>query len=657
MTTQNPSIYDESSIQILKGLEPVKQRPGMYTRTDSPLHIIQEALDNAVDEALGGYASLIEVTFNPDGSISVEDNGRGIPVGLHPDEKIPVIEAVFTVLHSGGKFKKTAKGAYAYSGGLHGVGVSVTNALSELLRAEVKRDGHLYSIEFSNGDVVKPLKKEGRVGAETGTKITARPNPKYFDSPEVPFSALRSILKAKAVLLPGLSTRLVDARQEGEPVIEDFHFENGLSAYLSELADGAAPIGKIIASEQYVENSDGPHSEGEGASWAFAWYDGTSAGTGESFVNLIPTPQGGTHVAGLKQALFNAVKSFIDFHSMLPKGLKLTADDIFRNVHYVLSARMLDPSFEGQTKDKLISRTGLRLLEATITPSLEAWLNTNPNEAKSIAELALFNANSRQRAATKVERRRSSSVVVLPGKLADCESSNAQDTELFLVEGDSAGGSAKMGRNKETQAILPLRGKGLNTWEKTKIEALGNAEVRDMATAFGVDPHGVGDAVDFSKLRYGKICILSDADVDGFHIQTLLLTMFLKHFPQLVERGHVYVSKPPLYRIDIESAGKKRPAKKMYAMSPAELNQTLERATKDGYSKWRVGRFKGLGEMNPLDLWETTLCPDTRLLLQVTIPEGAHEEVNATFENLMHKSRADWRKSWMERRGNEISET
>lgn len=647
--------YAESSIKILEGLEPVKQRPGQFTRTDCPLHIVQEVLDNAVDEALGGFADKIHVTFNADGSLSIEDTGRGIPVGLHPEKKIPVVQAVFTILYSGGKFDKKSGGAYSYSGGLHGVGVSVTNALSHRVRVEVKRDGYLHSIEFAEGDVAQPLKRESKCGDSTGTKVTVLPNPKYFDSPVVPFDELRALIKSKAILLPGLVTQLTDARKADAAQEEVFHFENGLATYLGELGSEPPVLNQVVVGERYAAEDDETFAAGEGASWAFAWYE-TTEGQGASFVNLIPTPQGGTHVAGLKQALFSALKDFIDHHSLLPKGIKLTADDVFKNVRYVVSARMLDPSFDNQTKDRLNSRDGVKLVERMVQPVIEAWLNTNPVAAKAVADLALRNAASRQRASAKVERRRSSSVVMLPGKLADCESSNPAETELFLVEGDSAGGSAKMGRDKETQAILPLRGKGLNTWEKTKVEAMANAEISDIATALGVDPHGPTDAVDLSKLRYGKVCILSDADVDGFHIQTLLLTLFYKHFPRLIEAGNIYVARPPLYRVDIEAVGKKRPAKKLYAMDEQELNMITERATKEGYSKWRVGRFKGLGEMDPPELWETTLCKDTRRLLQVKVPANEEPEAKNMFDNLMNKNRADWRKSWMERRGNEVSD-
>lgn len=647
---QNPK-YNESSIRILEGLEPVKLRPGQFTRTDSPLHIIQEVLDNAIDEAIAGHATAIEVGLHPDGVVSVRDNGRGIPVGLHPEKKIPVVQAIFTVLYSGGKFDKASGGAYGYAGGLHGVGVSVTNALSESLVAEVTRDGWAWSIGFSNGDVVKPLAKlERREGS--GTFIRVKPNPKYFDTAELPVKELRELLRSKAVLLPGLVVTFLDERSE-PAVKETFSYAAGMLDYLGELAHGE-PLVPALVGESYAEADDGTFSEGEGASWAFSWYE-RSEGAGKSFVNLIPTPEHGTHVAGLRAAVFNAVKAYIEHHGMLPKGLKLTADDAFKQVRFVLSTRMLDPSFDNQTKDRLNSRDGVKLVERMAQPSIEAWFNRNPSQAKVIAEVIIQAAMARQRASVKVEKRRTSSVVMLPGKLADCESQVPEETELFLVEGDSAGGSAKQARSKDNQAILPMRGKGLNTWEKTREEALTNEEVHDISIALGVPLHKRGEEVDLSKLRYGKVCILADADVDGFHIQVLLLTLFYRHFPQLVEAGHVYVARPPLYRLDAEAVGKKKPARKVYCMDEQELAAARDRLTKEGHKEFQVGRFKGLGEMNPPELWETTLNPDTRRLLKVTLPEKGQDATDGIFESLMGKSKAGWRREWMERRGNEVA--
>lgn len=645
--------YTEASIKILEGLEPVKQRPGMYTRTESPLHIIQEVLDNAVDEAIGGFAKNIDVELRADGTVSIRDNGRGIPVGLHPEKKIPVVQAVFTILHAGGKFDKASGGAYSFSGGLHGVGVSVTNALSDLLEVTVTRDGWQHVIEFNNGDVAKPLKRLGRAEG-SGTSLVIKPNPKYFDSPDIDGGALRALVKSKAVLLPGLTATFRDQRKGEDAPLETYSYAEGLTTFLFEQSH-SQPLVPVMATESYAKSSDDGFSEGEGASWAFSFYE-TAGAAAASFVNLIPTPNGGTHVAGLRQALFNAVRTHVEHHSMLPKGVKLTADDVFKNVGYVLSARVLDPSFENQTKDRLSSREAVKLLERTVQPHFEAWLNLNPAHAKLVAELSIKNAAARQRAGKVVERKKSSSVVMLPGKLSDCESSDPNETELFLVEGDSAGGSAKMGRLKDTQAILALRGKGLNTWEKEAVEALANEEIHDISVAIGVQPHKLGDELDWSKLRYGKICILADADVDGFHIQVLLLTLFLRHFPQLIARGHVFIARPPLYRLDVEAAGKKRPAKKVYAMDQAELDMLQDRLAKEGYRAPKVGRFKGLGEMDPPELWETTLNPDTRRLLKVVLPEALRATATEGFDNLMSKGKADWRRSWLEKRGHEVEE-
>jgi topoisomerase IV subunit B len=649
---KNSSQYSEASIKILKGLEPVKLRPGMYTRVVNPLHIVQEVVDNGVDEAIGGFAKSLVVELLPEGRVRITDDGRGIPVGPHPEEKIPVVQAVFTLLHAGGKFEKQDGGAYSFSGGLHGVGVSVTNALSDQLDVRVKRDGWEHEIGFSNGDVVSPLKRLGRAEG-SGTSVLVKPNPKYFDSPDIPIAELRTLLRSKAVLLPGYVVRLVDARNaDAAPKEEQFIYEHGMVTLLGEMA-AEEPMVPVFEGSVYADADDESFAEGEGCAYAFSWFE-HGDGTGSSFVNLIPTPQGGTHVAGMRSALFTALKQFIEHHAMMPKGVKLSADDVFKSVRYVLSARLLDPSFDGQTKDRLSSRDGVKLIEKMLTPRVEAWLNLNPAQARQLADWAIRQAMARQRAATKPERKKSSSVVMLPGKLAECESDDPAETELFLVEGDSAGGSAKQGRNKDNQAILPMRGKGLNVWEKDKLQALENDEIHDISVAIGVAPHALTDEIDFTKLRYGKVAILADADVDGFHIQTLLLTLFFRHFPQLIERGHIYVARPPLYRLDVESAGKKRAAKKIYAMDEQELRMWEDRLRKEGYSKWAIGRFKGLGEMEPVELWETTLSPDTRRLLKVVLPDDARDEAKTAFNNLMGKSQAGWRREWMERRGNEV---
>jgi topoisomerase-4 subunit B len=643
--------YNESSIKILEGLEPVKLRPGQFTRTVDPLHIVQEVIDNAIDECIAGFAKNIGFSLLPDGYVRVSDDGRGIPVGIHPEKKIPTVQAIFTVLYSGGKFDKASGGAYSYAGGLHGVGVSVTNALSESLVASVIRDGYRHEIGFADGDVVQPLRRVGKeVG--TGTTVTLKPNSKYFDSPELPHKTVRELLRTKAILLPGLTVTFIDARNPESPKEEVFCYQDGIPSFLDEIA-GEDPLTPVIVGKAYASADNDNFAEGEGAEWAFSWYE-RGDGKGRSYVNLIPTPDDGTHVSGLRSALFNALRAHIDHMSMLPKGLKLTADDVFKSVRFVLSARMLDPSFDNQTKDRLNTRDAVKLVEQMAQPQVEAWLNHNPGHAKTIAELVIRNAQARTRASLKVERKRGSSVVMLPGKLSDCESQDANLTEIFLVEGDSAGGSAKQARDKHFQAILPLRGKGQNTWETDVVTALANEENSNISIALGIPPHKLTDDVDFSKLRYGKICILADADVDGYHIQVLLMTFFLRHFPQLIARGHIYVARPPLFRIDVEASGKKRGAKKLYAMDSPELKMWEDRLAKEGYSKWRVGRFKGLGEMNPPELYETTLSPDTRRLLKAELPEELREIAAATFDNLMGKKNASWRREWMERRGDEV---
>lgn len=658
MTTEQENLkpdYDESSFAILEGLEPVKLRPGQFTHTDSPLHIAQEVIDNAVDEALAGFARNITVTLQADNGVTVEDDGRGIPVGMHKEKKVSVIEAAFGILYAGGKFnKKDAKSAYAYSGGLHGVGVAVTNALSEYLTAEVRREGKRWRIGFTEGVRSQPLTEIGNTRG-TGTKVSFKPNPKYFQNPLIPEESLRVILRSKAALLPGLKVTLRNERNKGEPTEEVWCYDKGLVSLLQELSGNAPSLVAVIENERFADGEDEGFSEGEGAAWAFSWYEGSDGPRGQSFVNLINTPQHGTHVAGLRSAIFETLKIFIEHHGLMPKGVKLSADDIFRNVCFVLSAKILDPSFANQTKDQLISRDGVKLVEKMIRPSLEAWFNLNATQGKLLAEMAIRHAMARQRASTKVERKRTTGVVMLPGKLSDCESADPAYTELFLVEGDSAGGSAKMARNKECQAILPLRGKGLNTWEKERVQALENEEIADIATAMGIPAHATTDTLDWSKLRYGKVCIMADADVDGFHIQVLLLTLFFRHFPQLIERGHIYVARPPLYRLDVEGSGKKRPAKKVYAMDENELRMWEDRLRKEGYANPRVGRFKGLGEMDPVELWDTTLNPDTRRLLQIALPDAQKTEAVETFDNLMRKNKAGWRREWMERRGGEVT--
>jgi topoisomerase IV subunit B len=659
MATKKTDQYSESSIKVLKGLEPVKQRPGMYTRTDNPLHMIQEVIDNASDEALGGHGHHIVVTMHTDGSVSVEDDGRGIPVGMHPEEKRPVVELVFTQLHAGGKFEKGSGGAYAFSGGLHGVGVSVTNALSKRMEVTVWRDKQISTLAFEAGFVVEPLKtKIAPMGDRpNGTRVRAWPDGKYFDSAQIPMAELQRLLRSKAVLLPGVKVTLIQEKG-GEP--QTWLYTQGLKGYLDEAMaqSGHSPV--VIPAfdgEHFADpNRAGEDSfaEGEGASWVVAWTE-EGAPVRESYVNLIPTPAGGTHESGLRDGLFNAVKSFIDIHALQPKGVKLMPEDVFARASFVLSAKVLDPQFQGQIKERLNSRDAVRLVSGFVKSALDLWLNQHVDYGRKLAELVIKQAQARTRAGQKVEKKKSSGVAVLPGKLTDCESEDIAMNEIFLVEGDSAGGSAKMGRNKEYQAILPLRGKVLNTWEAERDRLFANNEVHDIAVAIGVDPHGNNDEPDMSNLRYGKICILSDADVDGAHIQVLLLTLFYKHFPKLMERGHVYIARPPLFRVDAPARGKK-PAQKLYALDEGELKAIEDKLRKEGLREgsWQISRFKGLGEMNAEQLWDTTLNPDTRRLLPVT--EGALGEVETvkTMDMLMGKSESGARKTWLEERGNEV---
>lgn len=656
--SQHPH-YTESSIKVLKGLEPVKERPGMYTRTDSPTHIIQEVIDNAADEALGGYATRISVEIHSDQSITVRDNGRGIPTGNHPTEHLPVVELVFTQLHAGGKFNKTeAGGAYAFSGGLHGVGVSVTNALSKRLDVTVKRDGKIQHIAFASGDVVEPLHPIGTCAQkDTGTEVRVYPDTHYFEQPSYNLAELERLLRAKAVLLQGVEvslTRPSKGQPENATTTQTWHYPQGLPSYLEDLLANAQEAVPIFASENYLAQSNDDFHAGEGAAFALTWLEeGTCAN--ESYVNLIPTPLGGTHEAGLKQAMFNAVNNFINHHNLLPRGVKLNSDDVFSRAAFVLSARILDPQFQGQTKDKLTNRDALKLVSSVCSDPLELWLNQNIEHGKKIAELAIKQAQARLRSTKKIEKKKGSGVAVLPGKLTDCESEDIRENELFLVEGDSAGGSAKLARDKNTQAILPLRGKVLNSFEIHRDQLFGNAEIHDISVAIGIDPHSAHDQPDLSTLRYGKIAILSDADVDGSHIQVLLLTLFYKHFPKLIEHGHIYVAQPPLFRVDINAQGKNKPARKLYALDQTELDSILERLHKENIkpSAYSISRFKGLGEMNPDQLKDTTLHPDTRRLLQVTIPDLERHDTENIFIKLMGKGEAASRRAWMEREGDQ----
>ena len=652
------SKYAEASIRVLKGLEPVKQRPGMYTRTESPLHVIQEVIDNAADEALAGFGKRIALTLHGDGSVSVEDDGRGIPFGLHPEEGVPVVEIVFTRLHAGGKFDKGGGGAYSFSGGLHGVGVSVTNALAKRMAVTVYREGQVATMAFAGGDVVEKqaVRRATAADRKQGTTVRVWPDPKYFDSAELPRQELMHLLRSKAVLMPGVTVTLAQEKTgRHDEERQTWLYQGGLRDYLMQSLP-ADPLIPLFEGEHYAEAGDSENNaEGEGAAWCVAFTE-DGATLRESYVNLIPTVAGGTHEAGLKDGLFAAVKGFIEMHALQPKGVKLMPDDVFSRASFVLSAKVLDPQFQGQTKERLNSRDALRLVSGYTRPALELWLNQHVEQGKKLAELVIKQAQTRQRASQKVEKRRGSGVAVLPGKLTDCESRDLGLNEVFLVEGDSAGGSAKMGRNKETQAILPLRGKVLNAWEVERDRLFANNEIHDIAVAVGVDPHGPNDTPDFSGLRYGKVCILSDADVDGSHIQVLLLTLFFRHFPQLIERGHVYVAKPPLYRVDAPARGKK-PAAKIYALDDGELDATLDKLRKEGAREgsWSISRFKGLGEMSAEQLWETTLNPDTRRLLQVAYGELDFAATGDALTKLMGKGEAAARRELMEIHGDTVA--
>ena len=681
MATKLPTDYSESSIRVLKGLEPVKQRPGMYTRTDNPLHILQEVLDNSADEALAGHGKKIKVTLHTDGSVSIEDDGRGIPFGMHPEENAPVIVLVFTRLHAGGKFDKGKGGAYSFSGGLHGVGVSVTNALSKRLEVSSWREGKAAHLVFSGGDVIEALKirPAGEGDRKSGTAVRAWPDAKYFESSALPMADLTHLLRSKAVLMPGVSVTLINEKTKET---QTWLYKGGLRDYLTQTLTGD-PVIPLFEGEGFADAAHESFAEGEGAQWCVAFTEDGQP-VRESYVNLIPTSAGGTHESGLRDGLFTAVKSFVDLHSLLPKGVKLLPEDVFARASYVLSAKVLDPQFQGQIKERLNSRDAVRLVSSFVRPTLELWLNQHVEYGKKLAELAIRAAQSRQKAGQKVEKRKGSGVAVLPGKLTDCESKDLANNEVFLVEGDSAGGSAKMGRNKESQAILPLRGKVLNTWEVERDRLFANNEIHDIAVAIGVDPHGADDAPGLrgagpsqaasappggsdpreagerggdilAGLRYGKVCILSDADVDGSHIQVLLLTLFFKHFPKLIETGHLYVARPPLFRVDAPARGKK-PASKVYALDEGELNAILDKLRKEGVKEgaWSISRFKGLGEMSAEQLWETTLNPDTRRLMPVQLGNVDFASTESLITKLMGKGEAAARRELMELHGDAV---
>jgi len=622
-----PSEYNASSIEVLSGLEPVRKRPGMYTDTTRPNHLVQEVVDNSVDEVIAGHASKIDVTLYKDGSIEVRDNGRGMPVDIHPKEKIPGVELILTKLHAGGKFSNDN---YTFSGGLHGVGVSVVNALSTHLEVWIRRGGKEYNIAFANGKKTSELEVVDKVGKNnTGTTVRFWPDTKYFDAAKISTSRLKHLLKAKAVLCPGLKISFHD--QKSNEKIE-WLYEQGLAFYLQNELQNS----EILPEEAFSGSLQGNQ---EAAEWAVVWLPSGGEGVTESYVNLIPTMQGGTHVNGMRTGLTEAIREFCEFRSLLPRGVKLAPEDVWDKVSYILSVKLMDPQFSGQTKERLSSRECAAFVSGVVKDAFSLWLNQHTDSGEKIAELAIASAQSRLRASKKVVRKKITQGPALPGKLADCSSSDVERTELFLVEGDSAGGSAKQARDRTFQAIMPLRGKILNTWEVDPQVVLGSQEVHDISVAIGVDP----GSDELKGLRYGKVCVLADADSDGAHIATLLCALFLRHFRPLVTAGHVYIAMPPLYRIDI---GKEV----YYALDDAEKQGLLDRiAAEKKKGKVNVQRFKGLGEMNPLQLRETTLSPDTRRLVQLTIEAG--DNTNQMMDMLLSKKRSADRKSWLEKNG------
>ena len=621
------SQYNADAIEVLTGLEPVRKRPGMYTDTTRPNHLAQEVIDNSVDEAIEGHADRIDVILHSDGGVSIQDNGRGMPVDLHPVQKLPGVEVILSTLHAGGKFSDKN---YQFSGGLHGVGVSVVNALASRLDVTIKRDGNVYAMAFEGGEKVADLEVTGSCGKRnTGTLIRFQPDPQYFDSPNFSLPRLVHVLRAKAVLCPGLRVTLLDEKK-GEKT--EWFYEDGIADYL---ADATIDF-PVIPEKPFTYHFEG---ETEAVDWAIQWLPEGGDVVAESYVNLIPTAQGGTHVNGLRSGLLDALREFCELRNLLPRGVKLTAEDVWDRCCFILSSKLQDPQFSGQTKERLSSREAAGFVSGVAKDAFTLWLNQHTHEAELLAELCINRAQARLRSAKKVVRKKVASGPALPGKLADCTSEDPAQGELFLVEGDSAGGSAKQARNREFQAILPLRGKILNTWEVDAQEILASAEVHNISVALGIDPA----SDDLTGLRYHKICILADADSDGLHIATLICALFLRHFQPLVRAGHVFVAMPPLYRID---AGKEV----YYALDDSERNGILERlAAENKRAKPNVQRFKGLGEMNPAQLRETTMDPDTRRLVQLVLDTDA--DTHSTFDMLLAKKRAGDRKAWLESKG------
>ncbi len=622
--------YTASSIEVLSGLDPVRKRPGMYTETTRPNHLAQEVIDNSVDEALAGHASKIEVTLHEDGSMTVLDDGRGMPTDIHPEHGISGVELILTQLHAGGKFSNDN---YQFSGGLHGVGVSVVNALSQVLEVTIWRDGQVQRIGFKDGYKAIDLQVVDTCGKKrTGTSVRFLPDPQYFDTPKFSVARLKHNLRAKAVLCPGLRIKFNAPNAEDSA---EWYYEDGLKDYLKVSTSGW----EAIPEEPFTGAMSG---DTEGVDWAVLWLPEGGELLQESYVNLIPTAQGGTHVNGFRSGLLDALREFCEFRNLLPRGIKLTPDDLWERCSYVLSAKLADPQFAGQTKERLSSREASAFISGVVKDAFALWLNENTADAERLAELAISSAQSRLRKSKKVARKKITQGPALPGKLADCTGQDSERTELFLVEGDSAGGSAKQARDREFQAIMPLRGKILNTWEVESGEILASQEVHDIAVALGIDP--ASDNLD--GLRYGKICILADADSDGLHIATLLCALFVRHFRKLVADGHVYVSMPPLYRIDV---GKDV----YYALDEGEKQGVLERIKAENKrGKVNVQRFKGLGEMNPMQLRETTMDPNTRRLVQLSLEPG--DGTNEMMDMLLAKKRSSDRKEWLETHGNEV---
>lgn len=662
--------YDSSKIKVLKGLEPVQIRPGMYTRTETPNHIIYEVIDNAQDEALAGHATKISVHIINGEVAEIEDNGRGIPVDSMKEQGgRSAAEVIFTELHSGGKFDKEGDGVYVFSGGLHGVGVSVTNALSLSLRAQIKKGGKSYSIGFENGSISEALKEDGKVDKNnTGTKIIVKPNPKYFENPKINIEQIKNYLRVKAALLKGVE--IVFQVNDEVPItwsykglkdylINESNRINGDTLWLnSDTCENAISSNNIWDFEYYFKEESSLGKKGEGLHIVLGVLEDGKR-FAESFVNLIPTLNGGTHENGFKAGFFEALKSFMNHYSLMPPKLNIEVEDIWSKVSFVLSSKILETEFQGQTKERLTSKSATKMHFGLIKDNFELWLNENIEFAKKLCEVIIANAQKRTRAEIRVERKRGGASTTLPGKLADCEESDPEKSELFLVEGDSAAGSGKMGRNKNFQAILPMRGKILNTWEVETNKLFDTETIHDIAIAIGVQPHKLHAEVDFSKLRYSKICAMCDADVDGRHIEVLLMTLFLKHFPQVIKNGYLYIAKAPLFRVDYPSnkKNKNKLDKKTYIQDEQGLEHFLNKLQKSGIDEksTKVSRFKGLGEMNPEQLWDTTLNPETRTLLKVSFDMDHINNDEDVFDLLMAKKEAKKRREWMEEKGNSVN--